>query len=75
MPKWTETQMREAELIHGPDSMNCDTYRLWLHGEDGAEGKMLDVPGWMVGDPEGLKLKTQAAAVIRERLMEQEEGR
>lgn len=62
--EWTKEAMETAELIHGPDSMNSDTYRLW----DIEGGKMFDVPGWMVGDPEGAELKMYAAAVIRKRL-------
>lgn len=64
MAKWTEDRMYSAELIHGPDSKNTDTYRLW----DQEAGKMLDVPGWMVGDPENLELRLQAVQVIRNRL-------
>lgn len=67
--KWTDQRMREAEIIHGPDSMNSDTYRLRIEGVDGKPGKQLDVPGWMVGDPEGAALRMRAAAIIRERIL------
>lgn len=56
--------MESAELIHGPDSKNADTYRLWDH----ENSKMLDVPGWMVGDKEGLELRLRALEVIKRRL-------
>lgn len=66
---WTTADMMKAELIHGPDSMNSDTYRLHLYSDDPDKpGKMLDVPGWMVGDRKGAEERMRAAAVIRERL-------
>lgn len=68
---WSDREMREANLIHGPDSMNSDTYRLHVEGQDGKPGKMLDVPGWMVGDPEGAELRLRAARIIRARTIQQ----
>lgn len=65
---WTDEQLYTAELIHGPDRMNSDTYRLHIPGNDGKDGKMLDVPGWMVGDPKGVELRVRAAEIIRDRL-------
>ena len=38
--EWTEDEMRTAKLVHGPDRMNSDTYRLHLEGVDGKEGKI-----------------------------------
>lgn len=68
-PEWTDTDLKEAELIHGPDSMNSDTYRLHIPGENDKRGRMLDVPGWMVGDQEGAELRMRAAEVIRLRVL------
>lgn len=68
---WTDEEMNTAKLIHGPDSVNSDTYRLWIEKTDYADGKMLNVPGWMVGDQKGAELRMRAAAVIRRRLAEQ----
>lgn len=53
--KWTDQRMLEAEIIHGPDSMNSDTYRLRIEGVDGKPGKQLDVPGWMVAAKTGTR--------------------
>lgn len=65
---WTDKELNTAELIHGPNSMNTDTYRLQIPGVDGKDGKRLDVPGWMVGDPKGAALRMRAAEIIRMRL-------
>lgn len=70
MAQWTEDKMRAAELTHGPDSVNTDTYRLSIPGEGDKPGMRLDVPGWMVGDPEGVRLRMQAAKIIRQRLQQ-----
>lgn len=68
-----ETQMRAATLIRGPARMLSDTYRLHLPGKDGKEGKMIDVPGWMVGDEHMAHERMMAAEIIRERLASGEE--
>lgn len=60
---WTDDEMQTATLIHGPDSVNTDTYRLHLEGD-----KYLDVPGWMVGDVKAADTRMRAARHIRERL-------
>ncbi len=65
---WTDQEIRDADLIHGPDRHNSDTYRLHIPGVGGKDGKMLDVPGWAVGDPEGAALRMRAAGIIRKRL-------
>lgn len=68
---WTDEEMREAELTHGLNNVNSDTYRLWLRSDvEGKPGKMLTVPGWMVGDPEIAALRLHAADIIRERLFQ-----
>lgn len=65
---WTDEELKTADLTHGPDSMKTDTYRLHVPGKDGKEGKYLDVPGWIVGDPVNAALKMRAAEIIRQRL-------
>lgn len=62
--EWEDHEIEAAVLIHGPDSTHSDTYR--LHLED--EGRMLDVPGWMVGDPATAAMKLRAANIILRRL-------
>ena len=66
--KWNVERMEAADLIHGPDSVNTDTYRLRIEATEDEKGIMLDVPGWMVGDKEGAELRMQAAEIIRKRL-------
>lgn len=66
--KWTDRELREANLIHGPERLKSDTYRLHIPKDGDKDGKMLDVPGWMVGDPAAAELVLRAAAVIRERV-------
>tara|TARA_R110000868_G_scaffold29889_22_gene111130 strand:- start:2231 stop:2470 length:240 start_codon:yes stop_codon:yes gene_type:complete len=68
MADWTEPEMREATLIHGPGDNLSDTYRLHYVAPDATNGKMLDVPGWMVGDPEMAAQRLKAADIIRERI-------
>lgn len=68
--KWSDQELMSANLVHGPDSANTDTYRLHIEGEGDKAGKMLDVPGWMVGDIEATALRVRAAAIIRQRLNE-----
>lgn len=65
---WTEEEMQRAELTHAPERLKGDTYRLSIEGQDGKPGKRIDVPGWMVGDPQGAQERMNAARVIRERL-------
>lgn len=68
--KWTSDKIRTANLEHGPDSVNTDTYRLHIEGEGDKPGHYLDVPGWMVGDQENAELRMLAAEIIRQRLAE-----
>jgi len=63
---WADEELRAAEIIHGPERGKSDTYRLR------AEGKWLDVPGWMVGDEKMALLRLKAARIIRERLTGQD---
>lgn len=65
---WTEQEMREAELIHGPTASQSDTYRLHIRGTVENPGKFIDVPGWMVGDAKMVKERTRAAEIILERI-------
>ena len=65
---WTDKEMQTADLVHGPDSVNSDTYRLSIPGVGDRPGKRLDVPGWMVGDKKGAETRMRAAEIIRERL-------
>lgn len=71
---WTEQEMMEAELIHGPSDRQSDTYRLWIHGTVENPGKYIDVPGWMVGDEEGAALRMKAAEIIRRRVIRRNQG-
>lgn len=66
---WTEQEMHEAELIHGPTASSGDTYRLEIRGTLEDPGKRIDVPGWMVGDKKGAELRMKAAEIIRKRLL------
>ncbi len=59
---WTDEELQNADLIHGPERNKSDTYRLRV------EGKWLDVPGWMVGDEKMVNLRVRAARIIRERV-------
>ena len=67
---WTDKEMQEAEIIHGPDRMHSDTYRLRIEPDGEKPGKELDVSGWMVGDLEMAELRMRAAKIIRGRLSE-----
>lgn len=71
----TEEEMWNAELIHGPTETKSDTYRLHIAKDGDAEGKWLDVPGWMVGDVEMARERMLAAAIIRERLNNKDQQR
>lgn len=66
---WTDKELREAELIHGPEANKGDTYRLQIRGTLDDPGKRIDVPGWMVGDKKGAELRMKAAEIIRKRLL------
>ena len=61
MSKWTDQEMRDAELIR---RQGMDTYRLHYI----KTGKMLDVPGWMVGDADMVETRVRAAEIIRKRV-------
>ena len=61
MSKWTDQEMRDAELIR---RQGMDTYRLHYI----KTGKMLDVPGWMVGDAHMVETRARAAEIIRKRV-------
>ena len=65
---WSDKELREAELVYGPDTMNSDTYRLQIEATEEKKGKRLDIPGWIVGDEKGTLLRLRAAKIIRERL-------
>lgn len=65
---WSDEELKSAELVHGPSRNLSDTYRLTIKKPDGTE-RRLDVPGFMVGDGEGAKLRMRAAAIIRDRLL------
>ena len=65
---WSDKELREAELVYGPDTMNSDTYRLQIEATEEKKGKRLDIPGWIVGDEKGALLRLRAAKIIRERL-------
>ncbi len=68
--KWIEDELRQANVIHGPDQMHSDTYRLSIPKTDEKKGKELDVPGWMVGDVDKAELVIRAARIIRDRAAE-----
>lgn len=67
MAGWTDEELKSAKLVHGPSRHMSDTYRLTIMKPNGK--KMLDVPGWMVGDDAGARLRLRAAAIIRDRLL------
>lgn len=69
MGKWTQEEMLRADLEHGPERWKSDTYRLSIPKVGDKDGKRLDVPGWMVGDPELLRTMVDAAEIIRHRVI------
>lgn len=67
---WSEDEMRRAKIIYGPSEGLSDTYRLHLEsGIEGVPGKMLDVPGYMVGNRKLAEEMMRAARIVEQRIV------